>query len=324
MSDGNETLTVRPYQLMCMVCKIGAGRGDDLGNARLNEILKAVRENPIIPVALRCNVDSVYRFQSPGRDEDTPEGELFNDKRDLDILQRLGLVAGDTRPAGELFLRLFANISTGRGICMYDEVTSGTWQGCADPDRGGYDKGHALGVDAIIPPRLAEEKAAVKKASVQAMYDADVLQIRPHHLMCMTCFHHGRECLEPIEEDNLFEAIDIMQKKPDIPVKLIAGCCMICPPCSKYDPKTGLCIGALGMSLRDQKKDLDALQLIGLEFGDTLPAADLLERLYDRIESAMQVCGYNDGVERAPEWRVCCKPENPRYEKGRAARLGMR
>jgi hypothetical protein len=84
---------------MCIVCRIGEGRGEDLGDARLNEILKAVRQDRKRPVALRCNVDTVYRYQNPGQADDTREGELFNAKRDLDVLQKLGLKYGDTMPA---------------------------------------------------------------------------------------------------------------------------------------------------------------------------------------------------------------------------------
>jgi hypothetical protein len=84
---------------MCIICRIGAGCTDDLGNPRLNTILKAVRQDPKVPLTLRCNVDTVYRYQNPGHAEDTSEGELYNAKRDLDIIQKLGLVPGDTRPA---------------------------------------------------------------------------------------------------------------------------------------------------------------------------------------------------------------------------------
>ena len=326
MTEGYESLTVRPYELMCIVCRIGEGRVGDLGDERLNEILSAVRNNPNMPLTLRCNVDAVYKYQNPGRADDTPEGDLFNDKRDLDILQRLGLVPGATRPGIELFERLLMKIPTADGICRYHEITSQTWQGCARGGNGHYEKGHAMGLEAVIPPRNEGEKAAFKKDSVEAMYKADTLRIRPHHLMCMTCFHKGRtqDELEAIEEDNLFEAIDIMQKNPEIPVTLIPGCCMICPPCSHYDPKTSLCIGGQGMSLRDQKKDLDVLQRLGLKFGDTLPAREVLKRLYDEILSTRQICGYEDGIERGHEWRICGEPEgSERYQKGRAAGIGV-
>jgi len=318
-------LEVRPFQLMCVVCRIGAGHSEDLGDARLNEILAAVRKDWKTPIRLRCSVDTVYRYQNPGTQEDTHEGELFNAKRDLDILQKVGLVPGDTRPAVDMFERLLANVLTATAICGYETVTSETWRGCKRASSGSYEKGHALGIHAIIPPRDADEKAAFKRTSVAEIYQAKTLKIRPHHLMCMSCFFGGRmEKLAPIQEDNLFEAIDAIHKDPQIPVQLVPGCCMICPPCSHYEPETNLCLGGKSMALRDQKKDLDVLQKLGLKYGDTLPAREILERLYDRISSTRDICGYGDGEVRSPEWRICGDPEgNETYRKARAAMLGI-
>lgn len=320
-----DFLDVRPYQLMCIVCRIGEGHREKLGDARLDDILAAVREDPARPVRLRLNHESVYRYQNPGRSEDTPEGELFNAKRDLDIIQKLGLVPGDARPALDMFERLFKDVTTAKGICGYETVTSQTWKGCSRAASGNYEKGHAMGLNAVIPPRDNEEKAEFKKTSVAEIYEAKTLRIRPHHLMCMACFfgaHVGD--LAPIEEDNLFEAIDVIHKTPGIPVTLIRGTCMICPPCSRYDCKTRLCVGGHSMALRDQKKDLEVLQRLGLKYGDTLPANELYTLLFERIPSTLDVCGYGDGKERAWEWSVCGGEQvNERYSKAREAKLGI-
>jgi hypothetical protein len=317
-------LDVRPYQLMCIVCRIGEGRGEDLGDARLSEILKAVRQDRKRPLSLRCNVDTVYRYQNPGQADDTPEGELFNAKRDLDIVQKLGLVPGDTRPAVDMLDRLLTNVPTARGICGYDAVTSETWRGCARAASGFYEKGRTLGIKVLLAPRDPQEKVRSKKASATAIYQAKTLRIRPHHLMCMSCFHGGAKKLSPIEEDNLFEAIDVIQKAPDIPVTLIAGCCMICPPCSSYDPQSDLCLGGRSMALRDQKKDLDVLQKLGLKYGDTMPARQLYQLLYARIPSTRDICGYGDGQARSPEWSVCGSVQrDDAYQRARAAQLGI-
>ena len=319
-----DGLDIRPYQLMCMVCKIGAGWTPDADDGDLSAILNAMRGEPDLPVVLRCNVDSGYRYQNPGKTDDTPEGDLFNEKRNLDILQRLGLVPGSTRPALELFERLFENIPTTGGICGYADVTSENWRGCPDAESGNYERGHAGGIHGVIPARNGEEKARVKKESVATMYDAEILWIRPHHLMCMVCFHDGRETLEPIEEDNLFEAIHIMQKNPEVPVTLTRGCCMICPPCGRYDPDTGRCVGGHGMNLRDQKKDLDVLQLLGLQYGDTLPARELYRMLFERIPSTRLICAYGDGVLRGAEWSICRGPEGSEaYMRARECRMGI-
>jgi len=323
-ADGFPTLPLRPYQLMCIVCRIGGGCSDDLGDPRLTAILAAVRQDPKLPLTLRCNVDTVYRYQNPGHAEDTAEGELFNAKRDLDILQKLGLVPGDTRPAVDMFARLLEKVPQALGICGYETATSDTWRGCPQAAGGNYEKGHALGIKALIPPRDAEEMAEYKKKSAAAVYEAQTLRIRPHHLLCMSCFHGGKDKLAPIAADNLFEAIDVIQKNPTIPVTLIAGVCMICPPCANYDPVNRLCLGGRSMALRDQKKDLDVLQRLGLKYGDTLSAKELYQRLFERIPSTRDICAYGDGEARSPEWSICgsAKDDTP-YQKARAARLGI-
>jgi len=304
MNRQKAILSVRPYQLMCIVCKIGDGSISNSKNKRLHEILKKIRKNPGIPVVLRCNTESPYKYQNPGKEEDTPEGELFNLKRDLDIIQKLGLVPGSMRPADELFHRLFNEISSSIGICRYEETTSNVWKGCPRAKSGFYKKGHVLGVDRIIPARTEKEKAIVKKKSAKKMYASKNLLIRPHHLMCLACFYNEGNTA-PIKEDNLFEAIDIMRKNPNVPITLIPGCCMICPPCSYYNPRTNLCVMKIGGGLRDDKKDLDVLQMLGLKYGDTLPAKKLYQLLFEKIPSTKLICGFGDGIVRGQEWTIC-------------------
>jgi hypothetical protein len=318
-----QSLDIRPYELMHIVAYLGAGRGDEMGDERLATIWTRIRESPSLPLTLRCNVTSAYAYQNPGFALDTLDGVLFNVRRDLRILQRLGLAPGDTRPAIELFRRLYENVSSGRDLLWFDEVTSPAWAG--EPElRGLYERGHALGIEAIWPARDPAECAVAKEASVDEIYAAEVLRIRPHHLMCMSCFYGGREELAPIEEDNLFEAIDVIQQRPETPIELVCGPCMICPPCHAYHLASGLCIGDVGMALRDELKDLDVLQRLGLEYGATLPAGGLIALLYERIPSTRLVCAHQDGVYRGREWRICGGPDgDPRYTRAREENLGI-
>jgi hypothetical protein len=134
-----QSLDARPYELMHVVSEIGAGKRGDLGNGRLT----------FIPRSVRCNVSTVYAYQNPGHDLDTPEGKLYNLRRNLRILQRLGLVPGDTRPAIELFRRLLENVGSAQDILWFDEITSDAWVG--EPrERCYYQEGRALGLGAII------------------------------------------------------------------------------------------------------------------------------------------------------------------------------
>jgi hypothetical protein len=234
-------------------------------------------------------------------------------------------VPGDTRPAIDMFRRLLDKISHARGICAYETTTASTWQGCAQAGSGHYEKGHGLGINALFPPRDPAEMAKTKKESTAAIYCAKMLRIRPHHLLCMSCFHGGKEKLAPVAADNLFEALDAIHRNPDIPVTLIAGTCMICPPCASYDPASKLCLGGRSMALRDQKKDLDVLQRLGLKYGDTLPAGKLYQLVFQRIPAVRDICAFGDGEVRAPEWSICDSAQgNPAYQKARAARLGIK
>jgi hypothetical protein len=315
-----ESLDARPYDLMAIVSKTGEECGDDLGDPVLNGILAAIRRYPGQPITLRCTVASDYAYQNP----ETPTAKsLFDARCDLKILQRLGLVPGDTRPARDLFERLLSSIETAEGILWFKEATSEAWQGLPREECH-YEAGRALGIGAIIPGRTKEDMAQVKVSSVKEMRQASLLEIRPHHLMCMTCFFGSSWESGPIKEDNLHEAIDIIHGNPEIPIRLVCGPCTICPPCHYLHEPSGYCIGGHGMALRDELKDLEVLQRLGLNYGDTLPARELYTRLFEKVTSALHVCGHGDGVERSTEWSVCGGADvNTRYAKGRAAGLGF-
>lgn len=77
-----------------------------------------------------------------------------------------------------------------------------------------------------------------------------------------------------------------------------------------------------------QKKDLDVLQRLGLKFGDVLPARRLYRLLFDRIVSTRQICGYDDGITRGDDWKICrgdsAEEGSAEYQKGRTAGLGIK
>lgn len=319
-----QLLDVRPYQLMCIVCRIGEGYCDDLGDPRLTEILHEIRRNPCLPVRVRCNVDSTYSFQCPGNSENTPEGDLFNVRRDLEILMRLGLMPGATWVASDLVRRLYAEIRSCRDICDVSGPASAYWRGCARAASGFFEKGIALGVRVFLPGRSSEEMKRVKRESAQAINDASLLRIRPHHLMCMTCFHGRMPILKPIEPDNLYELIAAIHRNPRIPITLTKGCCMVCPPCPEYHPETEQCLGYCAMSLRDERKDLEVLMRLGMNYGDTLPAAELFSRLFAAIATTVDVCGNHGEPVCGPAWKTCGGPEGKdAYLRGRAAGIGI-
>ena len=322
------SMDIRPYQLLCLICRQGRRSEAEAypHEPRLDEIQAAVKADPIVPLTVRCQSDTSYRYQNPDRRYDTPEGDRYNDLRDLTVLQRLGLTPGCTRPAIDFLGAVFDAFPSNDGVCGYSEAEAPGWPRCRFADSGNYARGAAKGIEALIPGRPADEKDAAKRQSAAACLACDRLRIRPHHLLCMTCFHDGRPAdqLAPIPEDNLCECILAMQRNPVIPVELIHGPCMICPPCSLYHAATNLCVGGRSMAMRDEKKDLDTLRRLGLRYGDVLPARDLLRRIYNTIMTTTEICGNGDGVERSREWRVCGGPTGKAaFERGRRAGLGV-
>lgn len=323
-----HSIDIRPYQMLCLICRQGRRNETEsyYYESRLRDIQVAIKSNPIVPLTLRCNTNTIFRYQNPGREYDTPEGEMYNNLRDLTILQRIGAVPGSTLPAIDFFNHIPKAISTSQGICGYPEAEAPGWPRCRLANSGNYERGVAMDTGSIVPKRTPEEKQRVKNESADACYCAKHLKIRPHHLLCLTCFHGGRsdKILTPIKEDNLYECIHVMQRNPDIPVELIHGPCMVCPPCSKYHASSNMCIGGNSMGLRDDKKDLDTLRRLGLRYGDVVPARKLLQSLYKTIKNTTEICGNGDGVERSREWRVCGGPTGDKsFIRARQVGLGV-
>jgi hypothetical protein len=299
---------------MCLICRLGRKDNSDYYfEDELNKLQKAIKGDLNQPLLLRCNVESTFSFQNPGKALDTPEGELFNLRRDLTILQRLGLTPGGAYPALDLLRHFISEIKDCREICNAPDNASEEWEGCKFAFSGNYERGIEDAVRKLTTIRCDADLSSCKKETAPKMYEHKVLEIRPHHLLCMTCFADGKPLkdLEPIEEDHLYEAIDVCQKNPNIPIKLVAGPCMICAPCFGLDPCSNTCSAAFGMGLRDQKKDLDTLQALGLKYGDILPAVELYNLIFERIENLTSICGFTTAYRTGPAWRVCSGENDP-------------
>jgi hypothetical protein len=277
-------LSVRPYHLLCTVCALGEGRRTALA--------EAVREAPDRPLRIVCNAGDVYAYQDPGLKDDTPEGADYNRKRDLDVLQRMEWPPGVTLPARTAFMMLLERIPTVQGLCGYDAVTSEAWRGCAKADSGDYEAGRALGITALIPPRPEAELQAEKASSLQALQEAEEVSIRPHILLCAVC-QYGNGVRPPYPPDNLPELLQLLlHEKPDLPLRMARGAdWMMCAPCPARVPELNACVNVLGSGgLSNEKRDLDLLQLLGLQSGSVLPARELFRLIFERVPSTAPVC----------------------------------
>lgn len=323
MSTEDQThLTARPYQLLCAICSIGQGveRPD---NDKVRQLLAAVKADPDVPITVRCNVGSVFAFQDPGPEDDTPEGAHYNQKRDLDILRRLDLTPGVTLPARILFTRLFDRIATVAGICAYDTVTADAWRGCPKTNSGYYEKAHALGIAAIIPPRDPQQMQRDKDESIAALRAATEINMRPHLLLCAVC-QHGHGIKPPFPEDNLPEFLHIVfNENPDIMITLVPGAdWMMCAPCPWRSPDHNACVTGRNCSggLYNQIKDLNVLQALGLTYGVKMKAGEFYQMALERIPKVEWVCAL-DNSDLPPHsiWWNACDARKPQtqYGKGR-------
>ncbi len=315
-------MTLRPYEVLCAVCSLGEDDPEAV-DGRISDLLECVRKTPNMPITLRCNVGGVFAYQASGIADDTPEGAEHNVKRDLEILYRLNLIPGCVLPARVIFNRVLDRIETVSGICGYPSVTSDAWQGCPRADSGNYEKGREKGIEAIIRARDEHEMRKDKAESLEAMYKAEAISVRPHILLCAIC-QYGGGIRPPFPEDNLPELIELVLKEPHTRITLAPYAdWMMCAPCPDRAPELNACVNNKGWGgLPNQMRDLRVLQTLGLTYGDTLEAGDLYELILERVPGTLEICS----LEHSPPsvWLTGCGSatvNSEGYDKGRQALL---
>ena len=297
-------ITMCARQLLSTVCILGGADCPLLEQERAREILAQVREDPTLTIRLESNADEVAHYSKVD-----PE-DAFNRKRDLDVLQRLGMLPGSTWRARHMYTVLFERIETPSGICAYDTLG---WEGCPLAQSGAYESVRAKGWEAVVYQRSGEEMREYRERNVKQIAEGERLCIRPHHLMCLCCWYAGGEGQSPRPNDTIYEILQRIQREPDVPITLVEGCCHACECCDGFHPETRRCVHAGGL-IRDFKKDLDVFQKLGLMPGATMGASELFDLLFERIPSAGDVCGYSDGVVRSEEWGICGGVTQEGYE----------
>jgi len=313
-------ITIKARQLLGTVCVLGGAPCPLIPADEAREFLQKVKQDPTLTIRLESDADQVpyFRRLSFAAREQADKEEVLNRKRDLDVLQRLGLVPGDTRRARYLYMLLFERIRTPWGICAYDTPN---WEGCTLAKSGAYERVHAKGWQEVVYLRSQEERQQFRARNVQEIATAERLYIRPHHIMCLACWFNGGEGQSPRPNDTLYEILLRIREKPDIPVTLVEGTCMACDCCDGLHPENGRCVHDGGL-IRDYKKDLDVLQKLGLMPGATLPANELIKLLFERIPSTRDICGYGDGIVTSREWAICGDPNGtPGYARTRETGL---
>jgi hypothetical protein len=306
-----KPLALRPYQLLCTICSMGEEGAQKVAQyekcARVRELLKT---NPDAPLTLQCHAGALYDYQESGTADDTPESGEFNLKRDLDVLQIIGLAPGSTMPARAFFKTVLMGISSVSDICGYPTVTGAAWKGCPKAESGNYERGYAKGIDVLIPPRSEAEMESEKKKSIEVLNKASVVTVRPHILVCAVC-QYGSGTRPPFKADNLPEMIDlIINRNPDLLIKMAPGAdWMMCAPCPTRNPKLNSCTHVWGNGeLDSQLRDLNLLQQLGLQFGSTMKARDLYRLIFEKVTTSHGVPDMCLKYNTKPSvwWDECC------------------
>jgi len=121
LTDGisKADIEIRPYQLLSTICFLGGVECQLPEKDTIISIIKQVGNNPALRIRLVSDADEILYYRYIKSDDYTQMEKIFNRKRDLDVLQRLGLMVGDTRRARYLYELLFQRIKTPKGICAY-------------------------------------------------------------------------------------------------------------------------------------------------------------------------------------------------------------
>lgn len=338
-SPETEPLSVRAHHLLCAVCVRGGCEDPPYGTQALQPLLDAVWEYPNMPLRVMADLElnRAHYFdvfdrrggrQLPERFEER-FSDYVNRRRDLEVCRRLGIAPGMVLPAIWVYRLLFQRAPTVADICGGSQPPSDQWPACPHASAGYYESiaagtepGHptdpeqpakSTGVWAMMRARTRSEMDRAKVESARVIAEADRLYIRPQHLLCILCTADKQE---PLVEDNLVELRLRMKQEPDIPVTVTEGCCMVCDCCEVYDPDEHICYWH---HIKNQLRDLNILQKLGLEPGATLPARELYKLVYERIGSLAEVCGWGDGSETAPFWAPCTGWQGQTMERTRRA-----
>jgi hypothetical protein len=164
--------------------------------------------------------------------------------------------------------------------------------------------------------------AREKEKSMQVVRTAKQITIRPHILLCAVC-QYGGGTRPPFKADNLPELLDlILHKNPRVSITLARQAdWMMCAPCPSRVPKLNACVNVLGSGgLSNEKRDLDMLQKLGLEFGSTMKALELFRLIFEKIPTTQEICR-RDNLCPSVWWDPCgednLKKGNANYDKGR-------
>ncbi|MFC1675770.1 hypothetical protein ACFL3G_01750 [Planctomycetota bacterium] len=335
-----KVLEIPGHHLICAVCRRGGCKTPPPGKGAIDRLLKAMWAYPYVGLKITADVDIISNhffdvYEKRGKKPLSKNFKTRSDnyvwrRKDLEVCRVLGIIPNTVIPAYFVYSVLFERQPTLDGICRTGSKKSKTWPQCPHATKGYYEKiangpkfnlqeqtqlgeeMEASGLWAMIRPRSKQDMAQAKKNSARNIINkAEHLYIRPQHLLCILC---TAQIKEPLIQDNLIELRKRMEENPNIPVTICEGCCMACDSCNIYHPDEHLCYG---MHIKNSLRGLMILERLGLAPGATMPAAKLYKRIYERIGTLKEICGWRDGSDTAMWWAPCLDYQSPVIEEAR-------
>lgn len=153
-----QEVKVRPHILLCAVCQYGGGTRPPFKPDNLPELLQMVlRKDCDLVVKLVSGADWLMCAPCPSRVVEMnacvcgpiSSGGLYNELKDLNVLQKLGLTCGATMKARDLFKLIFERIPSATKVCALDNgdkpANSFWWDPCgAKEPPTNYEKGREM------------------------------------------------------------------------------------------------------------------------------------------------------------------------------------
>jgi len=141
--EAADHLYLRPHHVLCILCYYGGGRDLPLEVDNLWELLLKMKDNPEIPVTF---VEGDCMVCAPCHGFDPASGccvagcGLKDRRKDLDTLQRLDMLLGDTMPAHALLRRYRERIPHPTMVCDFGEGNVIDWRTCGTCHSGAYER----------------------------------------------------------------------------------------------------------------------------------------------------------------------------------------
>ena len=170
---GADEILSRPHIVVCAICQYATGTRPPYAPDNLPELLQMVLERDgDVNIKLVPGADWMMCGPCPSRLAETnacicgriSSGGLYNEMKDLNVLQALGLTYGTTMKAGDLYRLIFERIPTVDGVCALkkrDKPMVSLWRdGCGEGTfPGPYERGRE-----ILMPRFGMTESSSDSA----------------------------------------------------------------------------------------------------------------------------------------------------------------